>query len=402
MNRRVLTAQLGALGIAAATAIDGFEAIAELERAWHQGRPFDLVIVDQRMPALSGDALVRRIRDMPEIAETKLLLASSGATDTLPEEAPAPVDAVLIKPIREQSLLDAFLRLFGSSAAPPAGTTGGLGIAPAAMRSLHVLVAEDNKINQQLTAMILRSVGHEVDTVENGEQAVNAVRNSVYDVVLMDVQMPVLDGIQATVRIRSLPPPANSVTIIAVTAHAMTGAREQYLTMGVDDYVAKPIDALTLLGKLAGISERPGVDTGTDGPALDRLQLESLAAHLPADSVRQLLAAFSDQIGTQILSIEALCGAGDLATLAREAHSLAGCSGNFGALKLSRLAREIETACENADAEGSARLVSRLSAAAAEASAGLRDWLSIEGCPGVLPTRHRRSRRAQGKPVSRV
>ena len=402
MNRRVLTAQLGALGIAAATAIDGFEAIAELERGWHQGRPFDLVIVDQRMPALSGDALVRRIRDMPEIAETKLLLASSGATDTLPEEAPAPVDAVLIKPIREQSLLDAFLRLFGSSAAPPAGTTGGLGIAPAAMRSLHVLVAEDNKINQQLTAMILRSVGHEVDTVENGEQAVNAVRNGAYDVVLMDVQMPVLDGIQATVRIRSLPPPANSVTIIAVTAHAMTGAREQYLTMGVDDYVAKPIDALTLLGKLAGISGRPGVDTGTDDPALDRLQLESLAAHLPADSVRQLLAAFSDQIGTQILSIEALCGAGDLATLAREAHSLAGCSGNFGALKLSRLAREIETACENADAEGSARLVSRLSAAAAEASAGLRDWLSIEGCPGVLPTRHRRSRRAQGKPVSRV
>jgi DNA-binding response OmpR family regulator len=103
----------------------------------------------------------------------------------------------------------------------------------------------------------------------------------------------------------------------------MTGAREQYLTMGVDDYVAKPIDARTLLGKLAGISGRPGVDTGTDDPALDRLQLESLAAHLPADSVRQLLAAFSDQIGTQIPSIEALCGAGDLATLAREAHSLA-------------------------------------------------------------------------------
>ena len=403
MNRRVLTAQLGALGIAAATAIDGFEAIAELERGWHQGRPFDLVIVDQRMPALSGEALVRRIRDMPEIAETRLLLASSGATDTLPEEAPAPVDAVLIKPIREQSLLDAFLRLFGSSAAPPAGTTGGLGIAPAATRSLHVLVAEDNKINQQLTAMILRSVGHEVDTVENGEQAVNAVRNGAYDVVLMDVQTPVLDGIQATVRIRSLPPPANSVTIIAVTAHAMTGAREQYLTMGVDDYVAKPIDARTLLGKLAGISGRPGVDTGTDDPALDRLQLESLAAHLPADSVRQLLAAFSDQIGTQILSIEALYGAGDLATLAREAHSLAGCSGNFGALKLSRLAREIETACEKADAEGSARLVSRLRAAAAEASAGLRDWLSIEGSPGVLPTRHhRRSRRAQGNRVSRV
>jgi PAS domain S-box-containing protein len=118
MNRRVLTAQLGALGIAADTAIDGFEAIAELERGWHQGWPFDLVIIDQRMPALSGDALVRRIREMPEIAETKLLLASSGGVDALSDEARAAVDAVLIKPIREQSLLDAFVRLFGSSAAP--------------------------------------------------------------------------------------------------------------------------------------------------------------------------------------------------------------------------------------------------------------------------------------------
>jgi PAS domain S-box-containing protein len=395
MNRRVLTAQLGALGIAAAAAIDGFEAIAELERAWHQGRPFDLVIIDQRMPALSGDALVRRIRDMPEIAETKLLLASSGGTDEPQEEGPA-VDAVLIKPIREQSLLDAFVRLFGSASAPPGATPAADSVAPATTRPLHILVAEDNKINQQLTAMILRSAGHEVDTVENGEQAVEAVRNGAYDAVLMDVQMPVLDGIQATVRIRALPPPANSVKIIAVTAHAMTGAREQYLTMGVDDYVAKPIDARILIGKLAGLPPRPDLDTAGETAALDRLQLESLAAHLPADSVHQLLAAFSDQVERQILSIESLSAANDLAALAREAHGLAGCSGNFGALKLSRLAREIEAACRNADLACAARIVGRVRAAAAEASAGLRDWLLIEGPSSAPPMRQdRRTRPGQ-------
>ena len=174
------------------------------------------------------------------------------------------------------------------------------------------------------------SVGHEVDIVENGEQAVEGVRNGIYDVVPMDVQMPVFEGIQVTLRIRVLPPPANSVTIIAVTAHAMAGAREQYLAIGVDDYAVKPIDARMLIGKLAGLPPRPDLGTAVDDGALDRPQLESLAAHLPAVSARELLAAFSDQLESQVLSIEALLAAGDLATLAREAHSLAGCSGNFG------------------------------------------------------------------------
>ena len=120
-------------------------------------------------------------------------------------------DGYLVKPIREQSLLDAFVRLFGSAATPPGPTAVVFGIKQAATRALHVLVAEDNKINQQLAAVMLRHVGHKVDVVENGEEAVEAVRTSAYDVVLMDMQMPLLDGMQATERIRALPPPANRV-----------------------------------------------------------------------------------------------------------------------------------------------------------------------------------------------
>jgi PAS domain S-box-containing protein len=420
MNRRVLMVQLDALGIAATAATDGFEALAELERGWHQGRPFDLVIIDQMMPILSGDALVCRIRDRPEIAETKLLLASSGGTYALPEKTLALVDAVLIKPIREQSLLDAFVRLFSSCAmlpdATPAGVSSDAPVFPgdsgqAAAQPLRLLVAEDNKINQQLIARALRYAGHEVDVVDNGEQAIAAVAGGAYDAVLMDVQMPVLDGIQATAHIRALPPPANRVRIIAVTAHAMAGAREQYLAMGMDDYLAKPIDVRALPGKLAGLAAaraqppraRPdrGEPPGTAGqpgsgsgiaigrsandPALDRPQLEALAKCLPAEGLRQMLAAFLDQIEAQIPAIADLSAGGDLAALAREAHILVGCAGNFGARRLSRLAREIEAACQAGDAAGAARGVARLGTEALEVAAGLRDWLAAEDHSGPAP-----------------
>src|SRR5258708_2463912 len=137
------------------------------------------------------------------------------------------VDAVLVKPIREQSLLDAFDRLFGTpntvQVVAPTGTHDRVLRPEAVIPSLKILVAEDNKINQQFALMLLRNAGHAVEIIENGELAVDAVRRGTYDVVLMDVQMHVLDGIQATKQIRDLPPSKNAVPIIALTAHAMAG-----------------------------------------------------------------------------------------------------------------------------------------------------------------------------------
>jgi len=388
MNRRVLTGQLGALGIAAVTpTMDGFQALAELNRACRQGRPFDLAVIDQRMPAMSGDALVSRIRGTPEIAETKLLLASSGGTYAVSSEALASVDAVLIKPIREQSLLDAFVRLFGSSPTSSIASHPAVSAGQTATRRLSVLVAEDNKINQQLAAVVLRHAGHTVDVVENGEQVVEAVRHGAYDAVLMDVEMPVVDGKEATLRIRALPPPANRVVIIAVTAHAMAGAREEYLAFGMDDYLAKPIDPRVLLGKLATLSAEPGAGTGSDEPGvmvLDHSHLEALSTFLPANDVRQLLDLLPTQLDAQISSIEAVLTTGDLTTLGREAHSLAGAASNYGAFKLSRCAREIEVACEAADVEGVARRVERLAAMSQEACAALRDWLKARNSGRTL------------------
>jgi PAS domain S-box-containing protein len=400
VNRRMLAGQLGALGIAAASASDDGQALAELERAWNQGRPFDLVIIDHRMLQLSGAALVRRMRENPAIAETKLLLASSGGDDALPAAAQAIADAVLIKPIREQSLLDSFTRLFGSAVAPPRPSRRPRTKRRMPARRLRVLLAEDNKINQQLAAMLLRNEGHTVDVVDNGEQAVEAVRRAAYDVVLMDVQMPILGGMQATQRIRALPPPVGRVPIIAVTAHAMAGAREEYLAIGMDDYLAKPFAAAALAAKLAtlsGTAAGAGMDVADrlPDPVLDDDQLRALAEHLPADNVRQLLALFLDQIDGHVAALEAASADGDRAALARAAHTLAGAAGNSGAMRLSGAARAVEAACRQTDAQETARSVEALAGAARETAAGLRDWLASAN---AAPAASARDAPANGAP----
>jgi PAS domain S-box-containing protein len=145
------------------------------------------------------------------------------------------------------------------ASAPPQVSTG----APAdaairPTRPLHVLLAEDNVINQKLVRAILMSAGHRVDIAANGVAAVEAVRDGDYDVVLMDVQMPVLDGAQATRRIRLLPAPKSAIPVIALTAHAMIGAKEHYLAAGMDDFLTKPIDSAVLLARLADLSVRSG------------------------------------------------------------------------------------------------------------------------------------------------
>jgi HPt (histidine-containing phosphotransfer) domain-containing protein len=153
----------------------------------------------------------------------------------------------------------------------------------------------------------------------------------------------------------------------------------------MDDYLAKPIDPRVLLGKLATLSAEPGAGTRSAEPGtivLDHSHLEALSSHLPEDDVRQLLDLVPEQLAAQISLIEALLANGDLATLGREAHSLAGAASNYGAFKLSRFAREIEAACEGADVEGVGRLVERLAATSEEASTALRDWLAArdDGC----------------------
>jgi len=264
-------------------------------------------------------------------------------------------------------------------------------------RPLRILLAEDNKINQQLVTMMLRKADHQVDVADNGELAVEAVRVGNYDVVLMDVQMPVLDGVQATQRIRALPSPKDAVPIIALTAHAMAGAKEEYLAAGMDDYLSKPLGDVALFAKLnevaAGLIGRargpnveppardqvPGTPTSVERlpPAtVDPARLEMIAEVMSGETLGEFLEVFLVSTAERITQIRGLVDRNDFEEIGREAHTLLGTAGNFGALRLSKLAVELSAACDAGDPGLARGVAGELTDAFNATSAAVLAWLN--------------------------
>jgi CheY-like chemotaxis protein len=384
MNRRILARQLEGFGVEVVSAGDGFAAMAELERAFHLGKPFDLVIIDQLMPDLSGEVLAQKMRATPGLAETKMVIASSAGPNSLAKATPGVIDAVLTKPVREQSLLDAFAQLFGSPGQQRLEARPSPSPSPRpAIRPLRILLAEDNKINQQLVTLLLRKAAHQVEVAENGELAVEAVRNGEYDVVLMDVQMPILDGVQATKRIRALPPPKNAVPIIALTAHAMAGAREEYLAAEMDDYLTKPIDELELLSRLnevadGAIGRASTVALAAPGccprAALDLARLEMVAEVMADEELDEFIDVFVASAAERINKIQGL-DSDNLDVIGQEAHTLLGTAANLGALQLGKLAGELRAACDASDHALAKTLTQELGEALNSTSAAVLAWM---------------------------
>jgi PAS domain S-box-containing protein len=231
---------------------------------------------------------------------------------------------------------------------------------PRATATGRLLLAEDNATNQTVAAALLRKAGHEVDSVTNGKEALEAVGRHAYDLVLMDVQMPVVDGLEATRAIRALGDGKGTVPIIAITANAMAGDREACLRAGMSDYISKPFDPplfLTTVGRwLDGAGRSPGTMAPTTLPAvaranggeisdLDAAHLDELAAMVGKETLIRLLADYLAGAESRIAQIEAHAALGDLGGLARAAHDVIGVAGNFGARNLQHLARQLERSC---------------------------------------------------------
>jgi signal transduction histidine kinase/DNA-binding response OmpR family regulator/HPt (histidine-containing phosphotransfer) domain-containing protein len=320
MNRRILARQLGGLGIEAILAGDGFAAIAELERAIHQGNPFDLAIIDQMMPGLSGEALARRVRSAPDLAETKLVIASSAGRHGLAHDTPEIVDAVLTKPVREQSLLDAFAQLFGFVGPPRSEPVARPSPLPRhADRSLRILLAEDNKINQQLVTMLLHKAGHQVDVAANGE---------LDDMVLFSR----LDDVAAGLIGR-----AKELNDASWTACAMV--------------VPQPL-------------------------TIDPARLEMIAGVMPGEKLREFFDVFLIGTAERIARIRDIVDHDDFEEIGREAHTLLGTAGNFDALQLSKLASELRAACVASDPDVARRVTGECGEAFSATSAAMLAWLN--------------------------
>jgi PAS domain S-box-containing protein len=388
MNRYILGRQLESLYVTAEAVDDGLAGLAALERAWHRGRPFDLVLLDQMMPGLSGLEFAGRVRATANLANVKIVIASSAGEHGLPDKIAADlVDAMLPKPVRQQALMNCLDRLFGMPV--PIETQPARTAMLPSRRPLRVLLAEDNNINEKLAVAILRKAGHDVVVARNGDEAVAAVREAEYDVVLMDVQMPVLDGVQATARIRALGPEKSAVRIIALTAHAMTGARETYLAAGMDDYLSKPINANVLLSKLGDLAFALKLRTGETAPvaasppatpsgdanvAFDPTSLETLVTIMPPGDLHDFIDLFLEQVEMRIALIAVAAAKHDHDAVGREAHAILGSAGNVGARRLGQLAGALEMACRDGERDTVERITDALAAASLSTSEALRAW----------------------------
>lgn len=402
MNLEILGRQLDAYGIKTKGVEDGFAALAELDRAWHRGKPYDVVFLDQMMPGMPGDELAAQIRSRTTLNETKLVLVSSAGLHGIKKSAIAFLDAKVDKPVRQHELLDCLIRIYSTNAESMVSPTGSTVVRQPQQDTdthpLRILLAEDNKINQKFAVAILEKAGHAIDVVENGLQAVDAVRRSEYDIVLMDVQMPELDGIGATRQIRALPPPRCTVPIIALTANAMTGAEKQYLEAGMNAYVSKPIQPAELFTKLADVaaaiaasppvSRTPLSSAGEEiigareiGPTIhepvvfDYEKLATLEAALPIKSVRDLLRLFLIDMDNHIGFIRERVAADDLDGIARNAHVIIGTAGNIGAAQVSALARQLVSACHANERSEIGGYVEQLVMANQKATGAIQSWL---------------------------
>ena len=351
-NRRIVRDMLGAEGMAvqeAARADAGLEALRSARRA---GMPFDLAILDAQMPDRDGFELAAAIRADRTLAKTRLLiLTSAGQRGDGERCRQLGIQAYLTKPIARADLIEAVgTVLAGAVSADGAQDLVTRHSIAESRDALRILLAEDNPVNLQVATAMLVKRGHHVDVVSNGREAVDAVTARGYDVVLMDIQMPEMDGFEATERIRGLAR-GKALPIIALTAHALSGERERCLARGMTGYLAKPFRAHDLFAAVEGRSAPP-VEPARESaaPPVDvagfRRTMEEAGAEQAVDGI---LATFVESIPQRLKTLVTAASGSEPEAVQRAAHAFKSAAGTIGARSLAALLQEIETAAQGGD-----------------------------------------------------
>ena len=366
-NREILRRQGESWGLLVEAVESPLDALVQIRR----GDPFDAAVLDMQMPEMDGLALAREIRRYrAERALPLILLTSIGR---LAEARAAPeFSAQLTKPVKASHLYEALVRVLAAEAVPESTTGDAADDSRSGTAALRLLVAEDNAVNRRLALALLGKLGYRADVVENGREALDALERKPYDVVLMDVQMPELDGLEATRRIRARFAPGEGPAIIATTANAMETDREECLAAGMDDHLSKPIRVDKLSRALARCrpltdARRGGVTDDSAAPsddALDGAVLEALASSLGGGgegwaAVRELIDAFLEDAPAEIATLRSAVERGDAEEAGRVAHTLKSNGATFGAQAFSELCRELEALAQRGALDAGPALLER-------------------------------------------
>ncbi|HEX6082236.1 MAG TPA: response regulator, partial [Methylomirabilota bacterium] len=387
-NRRIVTVHLDTWGMPSRATESPLEALEWLKA----GERFDVAILDMHMPVMDGVTLARALRPLPAGAALPLILFTSlGRREARAEDEG--FAAYLHKPIKPSQLFDALSSVLADQpihVAARGATAVQLDPEMAERHPLRILLAEDNAVNQKVALRLLAQMGYRADVAANGLEAIDAVARQTYDVVLMDVQMPELDGFEASREInrrfgRGRP------RIVAMTANAMQGDRELCVAAGMDDYVAKPIRIEELVAALRRVTPHREAAARTDAApagataaasgdgaapadgAIDRAAFDRLVASTGREFVVELIETFDEDARELLAALRRSLAGLDVDGFRRAAHSLKSTAESLGAVALGALARELEGQARAGSLEGAAQRLDRLEQHYARAARALGD-----------------------------
>jgi signal transduction histidine kinase/CheY-like chemotaxis protein/HPt (histidine-containing phosphotransfer) domain-containing protein len=393
--RAVIADMLREMSFAVTEVADGIAAVTEVEYAARASSPYDIVYLDWRMPGMDGIECARAIKSLGLDSPPMLLMVSAyGREDMMGEASKAGIENVLVKPVTHSLLFDSTMSLLGGqqqeSAQPaPAAVDSRLD----SLRGVRVLLVEDNDINQQVACELLADMGMTVEVAGDGAQAVERVARAAFDMVLMDMQMPVMDGVTATRAIRAMVG-MGRLPIIAMTANAMAQDRQRCLDAGMNDFLSKPIEPEDLVATLYRWAPRGrAVDAPMqaahrapiaqpDGlPELSGLDATLGLARMMGKKplYLKMLRRYAESQSDAPAQIRAALAAGDTETAERLAHTLKGVSGNVGASDVQQLADILDSAIRTqGTSEEVQRCLTELETPLTKLIAGLNAQLGVE------------------------
>jgi CheY-like chemotaxis protein len=372
-SREILEEMLESFSFEVGLACSGEEAIAEMTRA-EGGRPYELVVMDWKMGGMDGIEAARRIKALPGLKAVPpiILVTAYGREEIMRQAEAAGLSGFLLKPVSPSVMFDTIMQAFGRDESRPL-KPGEAGSSPAdasqRLMGARVLLVEDNEINQQVAREILAGGGLAVTVADNGQAAFDRVRAESFDAVLMDVQMPVMDGYTATRAIRQweaeVPGGRARLPIIAMTAHAMAGDHERSLAAGMDDHVTKPIDPAQLFAALtkwigprsaaeaaAAPVQAPAPGGETELPdRLPEFDIQEGLQRLVGNRAlyRKLLVNFATQYRDAAVTIRQALDAGDYTQAHGLVHAVKGVAGNLSAKDLQSQAAGLEKSVKHVD-----------------------------------------------------
>jgi PAS domain S-box-containing protein len=373
-TRMFLARMVEGFGCRIETTSSGAEALRLLQESYHNSDPFRIVLLDMDMPGEEGEQTARSILSDPGCQETSILILTSVKSREEARRLKAlGCSGYLIKPLKQKMLFNALVDATGKEALKP--STGRLIARPEGVETYRqgkrILLAEDNSINQKLAVALLQKAGYTVETADNGLEAVEKIQRGGISAVLMDVQMPEMDGLEATQRIRHWEAGKKHIPVIAMTAHALKEDRERCLKAGMDDYVAKPLepgvllntlDRWTSIGGAAGPAAIAGVAASDEVVQQLPLDLNSALPRFNNDRkfFAEMCLEFIVHLQSRIDSLKQAIADKDRETLTRDAHNLKGVSASFSAVPLARLAADLEVACNAEDLDRAASLIASI------------------------------------------